>query len=121
MPKAPIMYRLSRPPLPQPFLQSRRNPHYFFCKMGDGDLAAYVKGIGISTFGGICIEFISRIFHYHFFHPLAKFSGLFWGGVTRLWIAFKFWQGTELETEWWLHQRHGLARPCFDRRILDHL
>lgn len=55
----------------------------------------------------VTVRFALQIIHYHFFHPLAKFPGPFWGGVTRIWLALQFYYGTEVETEMKLHAKYG--------------
>jgi hypothetical protein len=39
-------------------------------------------------FAYIVYRALYQVIYYHFFHPLAKFPGPFWGGVTRIWIAY---------------------------------
>jgi hypothetical protein len=66
----------------------------------------------------VIIQFAAQIVYYHFFHPLAKFPGPFWGGVTRIWIALHFYWGTELETELELHKKYGIDSPSMSHDIM---
>ncbi|KAI1846099.1 hypothetical protein JX266_007908 [Neoarthrinium moseri] len=55
----------------------------------------------------IVYKVVGQIVYYHFFHPLAKFPGPFWGGVTRLWLAYHNASADECETVKALHEKHG--------------
>ncbi|OJZ82424.1 hypothetical protein ASPFODRAFT_211126 [Aspergillus luchuensis CBS 106.47] len=55
----------------------------------------------------VVLQFMYQIVYYHFFHPLAKFPGPFWGGVTRLWIAWHNLRETELQTVYDLTKKYG--------------
>lgn len=57
--------------------------------------------------GYIFIRVAYQIIYYHFFHPLAKFPGPFWAGVTRLWIARHNLNATEVPTIYALHRKYG--------------
>ena len=60
----------------------------------------------------VVLQFVRQIVYYHFFHPLSKFPGPFWGGVTRLWIAWHNLRETELQTVYDLTKKYGML----DRR-----
>jgi hypothetical protein len=60
----------------------------------------------------VLLRFAYQIVYYHFFHPLSVFPGPFWGGVTRLWIAWHNLRETELPTVYALTKKYGmLHRP----------
>lgn len=61
--------------------------------------------LGLVTY--VVLQFVYQIVYYHFFHPLAKFPGPFWGGVTRLWIAWHNLRETELQTVYDLTKKYG--------------
>ncbi|KAJ6439271.1 hypothetical protein O9K51_07156 [Purpureocillium lavendulum] len=68
---------------------------------------AWLSLVNICSIGGtyaLCSA-IYQIVHYHFFHPLVKFPGPFWAGVTRLWLAYHNLAEDELETFGRLHDR----------------
>jgi hypothetical protein len=70
-----------------------------------------LPALGVA-FAAIIVQFLAQIVRYHFFHPLAKFPGPFWGGVTRIWIALQFYRGTELDTQQKLHDKYGTIYFC---------
>ncbi len=51
--------------------------------------------IALSIFIYVALQCIYQAVYYHYFHPLAKFPGPFWAGVTRLYIAYYDWTGQE--------------------------
>lgn len=55
----------------------------------------------------VLAQLIYQIVYYRYFHPLSKFPGPFWGGVTRIWLALQFYRGVEIETEMKLHAKYG--------------
>ncbi|RHZ55722.1 hypothetical protein CDV55_103060 [Aspergillus turcosus] len=55
----------------------------------------------------VLLRFAYQIIYYHFFHPLSVFPGPFWGGVTRLWIAWHNLRETELPTVYALTKKYG--------------
>jgi hypothetical protein len=55
----------------------------------------------------VLLRFAYQIVYYHFFHPLSVFPGPFWGGVTRLWIAWHNLRETELPTVYALTKKYG--------------
>ncbi|KAJ5578823.1 cytochrome P450 monooxygenase [Penicillium hetheringtonii] len=55
----------------------------------------------------VVLQFAHQIVYYHFFHPLSVFPGPFWGGVTRLWIAWHNVRGTELAKTYALTKEYG--------------
>ena len=59
--------------------------------------------------GLVLAQWIKQIIYNHYFHPLAKFPGPFWAGVTRFWLAYHNWQGTEYKIMYDLHQKYGTA------------
>lgn len=71
------------------------------------DLYAWLKfGLNV-VIALLVLQFVGQVVYYHFFHPLSKFPGPFWGGVTRIWLAVQFYRGTEVETEKRLHEKYG--------------
>lgn len=75
-----------------------------------GDLLAKVTptNVILGLLAYVVCQFVRQIVHYHFFHPLSKFPGPFWGGVTRLWIAWHNLRSTELQTVYDLTQKYGM-------------
>jgi len=61
-------------------------------------------GLGVAY---VTFKVVSQIVYYHFFHPLAKFPGPFWGSVTRLWLTYHNVKADECETVQALHKKHG--------------
>jgi len=61
----------------------------------------------------ITLKFLYQIVYYHWFHPLAKFPGPFWGGVTRLWQAWHHIRSTDLAVERDLHNKYGSILKLF--------
>src|SRR5699024_8773824 len=61
----------------------------------------------------VACTLVYQVVHYHFFHPLAKFPGPFWGGVTRLWLAYHNLIGDELATFGRLHEEYGMSHSLF--------
>ena len=53
------------------------------------------RNVAVSVLLYVVTQFVYQILYNSFFHPLAKFPGPFWGGVTRLWIAYHDWMGQE--------------------------
>ena len=51
--------------------------------------------VAVSILFCVATQWAYQIVYNSFFHPLAKFPGPFWGGVTRLWIAYHDWVGQE--------------------------
>jgi hypothetical protein len=49
-----------------------------------------------------------QIIYNHFLHPLAKFPGPFWAGITRIWIAWHHWRETEVLVLYDLLKKHGV-------------
>lgn len=68
----------------------------------------------------VLLKFVYQIVYYHFFHPLSVFPGPFWGGVTRLWIAWHNLRETELPTVYALTKKYGTTHhtPSY-HRVLD--
>lgn len=65
-------------------------------------------GLGCAVVAGaIILQLLVQLIVYPFFHPLSKFHGSYWGSVSRLWMAYEFWKGTELSTLQKLHEKHG--------------
>jgi hypothetical protein len=52
-----------------------------------------------------------QVVHYQFFHPLSKFPGPFWAGVTRLWITYHNVKADEHEVIYNLHKKYGAYSP----------
>ncbi|KAK8045350.1 flavonoid 3'-5'-hydroxylase [Apiospora rasikravindrae] len=50
---------------------------------------------------------VYQVVYNHFFHPLAKFPGPFWAGVTRLWLTYHNVKTDEVEVVQALHKKHG--------------
>ncbi|KAK8069788.1 hypothetical protein PG994_006404 [Apiospora phragmitis] len=50
---------------------------------------------------------VYQVVYNHFFHPLAKFPGPFWAGVTRLWLTYHNVKANECEVVQALHKKHG--------------
>ncbi|KAK8098019.1 flavonoid 3'-5'-hydroxylase [Apiospora kogelbergensis] len=50
---------------------------------------------------------VYQIVYNHFFHPLAKFPGPFWAGVTRLWLTYHNVKADECQVVQALHKKHG--------------
>lgn len=64
--------------------------------------------IGCVVLGSaIGIQLFIQLVVYPFFHPLSKFPGSYWASTSRLWMAYEFWRGTELETLKSLHDKYG--------------
>ena len=40
---------------------------------------------------------VFQVIRYRYLHPLKEYPGPFWAGVTRLWLAWHSYHGTELE------------------------
>ncbi|PYH89590.1 cytochrome P450 monooxygenase [Aspergillus ellipticus CBS 707.79] len=55
----------------------------------------------------VAFKCVYQVVYYHFFHPLAKFPGPFWAGVTRLWIGWHNFQATEVPTVRALTEKYG--------------
>ncbi|EDP48503.1 cytochrome P450 monooxygenase, putative [Aspergillus fumigatus A1163] len=60
----------------------------------------------------VLLKFVYQIVYYHFFHPLSVFPGPFWGGVTRLWIAWHNLRETELPTVYALTKKYATRPNC---------
>ena len=58
----------------------------------------------------VCWKILWQIVHYHYFHPLSIFPGPFWGGVTRLWLAYHNLKADECQIIQALHRKHGEHR-----------
>lgn len=54
---------------------------------------------------------VYQIVYNHFFHPLAKFPGPFWAGVTRLWLTYHNVKADECQVVQALHKKHGMHIP----------
>jgi hypothetical protein len=57
----------------------------------------------------IILQFVWQVVYYHFFHPLSNFPGPFWGGATRIWLAYQHWTGAEMVTLKMLHDKYGMC------------
>lgn len=89
--------------------------------MGFGDLLLSqitVTNVTLLLIAYVVLKFLYQIVYYHFFHPLSVFPGPFWGGVTRLWIAWHNLRETELPTVYALTRKYGKAPPCSARRLV---
>ena len=53
-------------------------------------------------------KIVYQIVYNHFFHPLAKFPGPFWAGVTRLWLTYHNVKADECQVVQALHKKHGM-------------
>lgn len=62
--------------------------------------------LGLVVYVGL--RFLYQIVYYRFFHPLSAFPGPFWGGVTRLWIAWHNLRETEVPTVHALTKKYGM-------------
>lgn len=73
-----------------------------------------ITNILLGALAFVTFKVLYQIVHYHFFHPLSKFPGPFWAGVTRLWLAWQDLSSTELASEYDLHKKHGkISLPRF--------
>lgn len=52
-------------------------------------------------------QFLYQIIYYRYFHALRHYPGPFWASVTRLWQAWHFYWGSELELEARAVQKYG--------------
>jgi hypothetical protein len=59
--------------------------------------------IGLITVG----DFIWRMVYNRYFHPLKRYPGPWLASITRLWLAWHHFWGTELQAQWELIKRHG--------------
>ena len=75
--------------------------------------------IALATGLLLLLQWSYQVLHYHYFHPLSKFPGPFWGGVTRLWIAYHDWTGDEPTTCEKLVQKYGRSWSISVHRRLD--
>lgn len=50
---------------------------------------------------------LCQIINYRFFHPLRHYPGPFWASVSRLWLAWHHYCGSELQVQWALVQKYG--------------
>ncbi|KAJ5703679.1 P450 monooxygenase [Penicillium malachiteum] len=66
-----------------------------------------ISNIFFSMMGLIVIQFLSQIVYYRLFHPLKRFPGPFWASVTRLWQAWHFVRGNELNAQWQAVKKYG--------------
>ena len=67
-----------------------------------------IRNIALSILLYVALQCSYQVVYYRFFHPLAKFPGPFWAGVTRLWIAYPDLTGQERPKECQeLHKRFG--------------
>ena len=67
-----------------------------------------IRNIVLSILLYVALQCSYQVVYYRFFHPLAKFPGPFWAGVTRLWIAYPDLTGQERPKECQeLHKRFG--------------
>ncbi|KAK7991729.1 cytochrome P450 oxidoreductase [Apiospora saccharicola] len=55
----------------------------------------------------VLFKVVYQIVYNHFFHPLAKFPGPFWAGVTRLWLTYHNVKTDEPQVVQALHKKHG--------------
>lgn len=58
----------------------------------------------------VIIDIIWRIMHYRYFHPLRHYPGPWLASVTRIWLAWHHFWGTELHTQWALIKKYGMFR-----------
>ena len=66
------------------------------------------RNIVLSLLLYVALQCSYQVVYYRFFHPLAKFPGPFWAGVTRLWVAYPDLTGQERPKECQeLHKRFG--------------
>ena len=67
-----------------------------------------IRNIVLSILLYVTLQCLYQVVYYRFFHPLAKFPGPFWAGVTRLWVAYPDLTGQERPNECQeLHKRYG--------------
>ena len=67
-----------------------------------------IRNIFLSIVLYVVLQCLYQVVYYRFFHPLAKFPGPFWAGVTRLWVAYPDLTGQERPKECQeLHKRFG--------------
>ena len=72
-----------------------------------------VETAGLAIVTAVVIQLFIQLVIYPFFHPLSKFPGPYWAKTSRIWMAYKFWAGTELSIYENLHAQHGaLFRLC---------
>lgn len=50
---------------------------------------------------------VSYLVHQRHFHPLAKVPGPYLASLTKLWLAYKTWQGQIHKVHLALHQKYG--------------
>ncbi|KAJ5721021.1 P450 monooxygenase [Penicillium malachiteum] len=66
-----------------------------------------ITNIFLSVIGLLVIQFLYQIVYYRFFHPLKRYPGPFWASVTRIWQAWHFFQGSELDSQWQAVKKYG--------------
>ncbi|EGP83779.1 putative P450 monooxygenase [Zymoseptoria tritici IPO323] len=56
----------------------------------------------------VVVHVIWRIVHYRYYHPLRHYPGPWLASVTRMWLAWHHFWGTELHAQWALIKKHGI-------------
>jgi hypothetical protein len=59
----------------------------------------------------VIVDIVWRIIYYRYFHPLRHYPGPWLASITRLWLAWHHFRGTELQTQWMLIKKHGMSTP----------
>lgn len=65
----------------------------------------------LTLLGIVIAQFLYQIIYYRHFHPLRHYPGPFWASVTRLWQAWHFYWGSELELETKAIRQYGTKVP----------
>lgn len=55
----------------------------------------------------LLVLFVLQVLYQCYFHPLAKVPGPFWARITKLWLAYKTWQGQLHKDNLALHEIYG--------------
>ena len=71
-----------------------------------------IERVGLAFLSCVVAAIGWQIVYNHFFHPLAKFPGPFWAGVTRLWSAWHHVRETETPLLYELVKKHGTLAFC---------
>ncbi|KAJ5721031.1 P450 monooxygenase [Penicillium malachiteum] len=66
-----------------------------------------ITNILLLTIAFAMLQFLYQIIYYKLFHPLKRYPGPFWASVTRLWQAWHFFQGSELDAQWQAVKKYG--------------
>jgi hypothetical protein len=77
-----------------------------------GNIVLYLQCGVVLVASLLAAQLFVQLVVYPFFHPLAKFPGPYWASTSRIWMAYKFWNGTEMDTLQSLHAKHGRQHLC---------